>query len=297
MADQNASFLADVLRHVSSEGLITEPQGLVDATQTQPPTTSMSKHSIDCAISLMNVVSFEKLHESMTKYITDLGFSDYAILRSVSAVGCGMTDILTTLPDEYTREYRATWQASPDPFVDYATQNTAPALYSDIKESLNALPFRVSDLNKVEAVVGLYKRYDIDDVLVVPMAVTDGGNATLMLVMKRDASTAALRMLSDMQIPQLQVMASIIAASLSERFHGVPFRRKATMKPVINTKPLKVLTALANSDHTILQVANGLHISIVTANKHLESVRKNLGVKTNYAAIKKALREGYIEYY
>ena len=301
MTDKNVALLSQVLRHVSTETPVQGPSGLVrDAEpkrQNQQPETSLSKHAVDCAIALMNVQSFDKLHQLMAQYVKDLGFSEYAILRAVSGIGNGMTDILTTLPDEFIREYQTTWCASSDPFVDYAIQNTAPALYSEIKNSLGALPFKVFDLDKVEAVLGLYKRYDIDDVLVVPMAVTSGGNTILMLVMKRDVAPAALRMLTDMQIPQLQVMASIISAAMGDRFKGVPFRRKATMKPLINSKPLRVLMTLANNDCSISQVADRLHISVVTANKHLESVRKNFGVKTNYAAIKRALREGYIEYH
>jgi len=123
------------------------------------------------------------------------------------------------------------------------------------------------------------------------------GGTTLMIVMKQGASVAAMRMLAEMQAPQLQVIAGVIAATLSKHFRGVPFRAKTTMKPLINPKPLRVLMTLANSDYSILQVADCLHISVVTANKHLESVRKTLGVRTNYAAIKKALCEGYIEYH
>ena len=301
MTDQNAALLSKVLRHVSTETPAQGPSEVVGEAQprvqNQPPETSLSKHAVDCAIALMNVQSFTKLHDLMAQYVKDLGFSDYAILRAASGIGNGMTDILTSLPDDFIREYQATWSANSDPFVDYANQNTVPALYSEIKGSLGALPFKVFDLDKVDVVSGLYKRYDIDDVLVVPMAVTSGGNTTLMLIMKREVAPAALRMLTDMQIPQLQVMASIIAAALGERFQCVPFSRKAMMKPLINTKPLRVLMTLANNDCSISQVADRLHISVVTVNKHLESVRKNFGVKTNYAAIKRALREGYIEYH
>ena len=295
MNDQHPTLFADVLRHIAKDPMVQVTTGSME--EIQAPKTSLSKHAVDCAIALMHVPSFQQLHQLMTQYINDLGFSDYAILRSASAVGNGMTDILTTLPDKYIQEYQATWQANQDPFAAYAVQNTAPALYSDIKDSLSALPFKVSDLNKVEAVQELYKRYDIDDVLLLPMDVTRSGNVTFMLVMKREATLEAMHMLAEIQMPQLQVMASIIAAAMGERFLGVPFRCKSAVKPFVNSKPLRVLMTLANNDFNISQVANNLHISVVTANKHLEYVRKTFGVKTNYAAIKRALREGYIEYH
>jgi len=243
----------------------------------------------------MNVQSFTKIHDLMAQYVKDLGFSGCVILRAASDIGNGMPDILTSLPDDFIRECQKAWSANSDPLVDYAIQNTVTTLYSEIKGSLGVLPFKVFDLAKVEAVLELYRRYDIDDVLVVPMSVTNGGNTLLMLVMKRDVAPADLRILTDMQIPQLQVMANIIADALGERFRCVPFSRIAMIKPSINSKPLSVLMALANNDCSISQIADRLHISMVMAKKYFESIRKNSGVKTNYAAIKRTLREGDIE--
>jgi DNA-binding CsgD family transcriptional regulator len=301
MTDQDISFLRQVIAQVSTANTIKKPLEFIDETKPQDTTslalqTCLSKNGADCAIALLNVQSFEKLHELMVEHITALGFTDYAILKAVTYVSHGITDILTTLPDEYIKEYQTTWRGNPDPCVEYAANNTAPVLYSDIKGALNALPFTLSDLYKVEEVLALYKPYDINDVLLIPMAVTTKGNTNVMLVMKRGLNSEAMRHFAEKHVPQLQVMASIIASSLSKRFQRVPFRCKTTTKPLINPRPLKMLATLANNDYVIFQAAESLHISVVTANKHLETVRKLLGVRTNYAAIKKAVQEGYIEY-
>ena len=295
MSDSTVSFLSDLLRPLATDGLIQKPPGI--AAENLSLTTQVSLHAVDCAKAVMAVKSFEALHALMEHYITDLGFTDYAILKLASGCRNGVTDILTTLPDQYIQQYPVTWRINADPFMEYARQNTAPALYSDIHQSLNALPFKVAGLSQVDTVQALYGGFDIEDVLLVPMKVVGCKNTTLMIVMKRGASIAAMRMLAETQIPQLQLVASVVAATLGERFLGVPFRSRGVPKPLVNPKPLNVLMTLANHDYTIGQVADFLHISVVTTNKHLESVRKGLGVKTNYAAIKRALREGLIEYH
>src|SRR5690606_25982127 len=66
-------------------------------------------------------------------------------------------------------------------------------------------------------------------------------------------------------------------------------RPREKEKYAINPKPLRVLYALANSDLQVQQVADKLSLSLVTVNRHLDVVRKTLGVKTTYAAIKKAI--------
>jgi DNA-binding CsgD family transcriptional regulator len=86
--------------------------------------------------------------------------------------------------------------------------------------------------------------------------------------------------------------------------HNIPIKSERnagnTVLSVTIGRPLplafEALNVLANRDYTVAQVADELNITAATAGKHLEAVRRSLGVRTNHKAIKIAIQNELIRY-
>ena len=72
--------------------------------------------------------------------------------------------------------------------------------------------------------------------------------------------------------------------------------RKNTSEISISPQPLRVLNALANTDCDIKRVAANLNITYDCAMKHIGSAKKSFGTRTNYGAIRAAVKSGLIQY-
>jgi DNA-binding CsgD family transcriptional regulator len=232
----------------------------------------------------------EQLTKTIHHIVERLGFTDYVFI-DLKCTGA-LQNTLNTLPVTMLQKYVELNFSVHDMVLQRARTNTTPFLSSTIHNHIANAPF-ISDMTSAMFGINqLSKSFGFYDYLVMPTHSKNG--CYLFSVAIRGARPIELGKIATETKHSLVLLAEAIEYAVNDQFPElIPHRETDT---AINAKPLRVLNTLANSDLTIEQVANKLCISVVTANQHLKTVRRKLGVKTNYAAIRRALTEGLIEF-
>lgn len=226
-----------------------------------------------------------------------LGFSDFAFARlSGSDVD---PNILATTPKELVRLYFEEGLDRHDLIVPYVQSNGQPTYRSSLEEYVEHAPF-ITDMSRVaQAIYDMNKSYGYYDYFHIPMNACNGIGKVMFSVTNKGDTPVEIRNAVAGRQSSLQLLCEAIDYVVTRRFTelvvGKGKKPATTIK--INKKPLLMLETLAKNDLNISQVADKLFISVVTANKHLETARKALGVRTTYAAIRKAVQYGLIDGY
>lgn len=243
--------------------------------------------------SAKNVGEFKnKIHT----IIQGFGFSDFSFVR----MHCGDIDsrLLVTGPEEMLTAYFDQNFMKYDMILPYIEQSVEPIFLSEIRDYAAKSPFQNETTRGMKAIYELNKSYGFYDYYNIPIKALNGeGNVLFSVTIRGYGPTEIKRAVEESKVALLLLCEAIdfvVTQKFSDDLIG---ERVATPEDIaINPRPLRVLQALANNDFNIMQVADHLNISAVTANKHLETARKALAVRTNYAAIKKGILIGLISY-
>ena len=243
--------------------------------------------------------AMKDVHDFKSKILSlvqSLGFSDFAFMR----IHCGDIDskLLLTTPREMLATYFGENLMKYDMILPYAEQQLNPVYYSQLYSYSNESLFQNETTRAMKAIYDLSKSYGFYDFYNIPMKARNGEGNVLFSVTIRGASPTDLKRKVDDCHIALTLLCEAIDFVVTHNFADDLIGEKMS-RPLdisINPRPLRVLKTLANNDFNIMQVAEHLNISAVTANKHLETARKALGVRTNYSAIKKAILNGLFEY-
>jgi len=224
------------------------------------------------------------------------GFSDFAFMR----IHCGDIDsrLLLTTPSEMLATYFGEGFMKYDMILPYAEQKFNPVYCSELYSYSDESLFQNETTREMKAIYDLSKSYGFYDFYNIPMKARNGEGNVLLSVSIRGASPTDLKRKVDDFHVALTLLCEAIDFVITQKFADDLIGEKMS-RPLdisINPRPLRVLKSLANNDFNIMQVADHLNISAVTANKHLETACKALGVRTNYSAIKKAILNGLFEY-
>ena len=242
---------------------------------------------------MKNVFDFRR---KILSIVQGLGFSDFAFMR----IHCGDIDsrLLLTTPSEMLATYFGENFMKYDMLLPYAEQILNPVYYSQLYSYSDESLFQNETTRAMRAIYDLSKSYGFYDFYNIPIKARNGEGNVLFSVTIRGASPTDLKRKVDTCHMALTLLCEAVDFVVTHKFADDLIGEKMS-RPLdisINPRPLRVLQTLANNDFNIMQVADHLNISAVTANKHLETARKALGVRTNYSAIKKAILNGLFEY-
>ena len=230
------------------------------------------------------------LHRRVSNIIKRLGFSDYSYIQLARA------DIyqpsLCTLSSSMMNHYYDNSLFMHDMNLQRAVNSREPFFRSEIHEYLANAPFSSDMTRCMEEIYELNKSYGYYDYYHVCLHSAASTDPVMLSVTQRGTSPIELKRYVKGSESALLLVCEAIDFVITKHFPSQ--RCTSTRSAMINPKPLRVLQTLANNDLTIEQVADKLCISVVTANQHLKTVRKVLGTKTNYAAIKRAVLEKLI---
>jgi DNA-binding CsgD family transcriptional regulator len=232
----------------------------------------------------------DELKAKVLDIVNRLGFSDYSVVN-LDCIHEAQYP-LNSLPTPLIRSYYEKRLYTEDMILQRAIDNTDPFLSSLIHEHVDSAPYNSDMTRKMTAIYELNKSFGYYDCYHVPYKTQ---NINLLLsVVARGVSPVDFQNLIKESKQSLLLLTDAIVFMLSNRFSKLlPIRAEDL---TINPKPLRVLNTLANSDLTIEQVAQKLCISVVTANQHLKTVRTKLGVRSNYASIRRCILTGIIKF-
>ena len=230
------------------------------------------------------------LRQCIKTHIEKMGFTDFAFinLQRVDTV----QRALNTLPEELLHYYSENEFYNQDMVIARALHRDDPFCSSSVYDYLDYAPF-VSDMTQtMQAIYTLHKQYGYNDFYHMPYQ-DDCTRFLLSVSVRGDCPVDFCSRITDVNY-QLGKLSAAIAVAVSHRLTDLlPGERQP---PCISPKALLALDILANHDITVEQLAKKLRISTVTANHHLRLARCAMQVKTNYAAIKKALAYGLIRF-
>jgi len=278
---------------------------LINVSRTLPPnlkaafadkTEHFSEYEFGYYVDLSSAKNVDEFRRKIHAIVQSFGFSDFSFVR----MHCGDIDskLLVTGPSEMLSAYFDQNFMKYDMILPYTEQSLEPIYLSDIREYANNSPFETEITRGMKSIYELNKSYGFYDYYNIPIKALNGeGNVLFSVTIRGYSPTEIKRAVDESKIALLLLCEAIdfvVTHKFSDDLIG---DRMATPEGItINPRPLRVLQALANNDFNIMQVADHLNISAVTANKHLETARKALAVRTNYAAIKKAILNGLISY-
>ena len=228
--------------------------------------------------------------------IRELGFQEFSYFRTDN-VAPG-SEKLVTVSSDFLAAYFNECFFEHDLIIPYANSNTAPIYQSILHDYARNAPFDINMTQMMKAIYELNKSYGYHEFYNTLAKANNGKGNVVLSVTIQGCSPIELKRIVRGCESTLQLLCEAIDAVASRKFPNTLIGGVSSNDEVlsINPRPLRVLDTLANNDFNIIQVADHLNISVVTANKHLETARKAFGARTNYAAIKKAVVNGLIQY-
>jgi DNA-binding CsgD family transcriptional regulator len=240
---------------------------------------------------LSAVANEGELKNCIQDAIIELGFSDFSIVN-IDLISTPQLQ-LDTMPKPMIKSYYDKQFYTDDLTVARAKNNSSPFFASLLYDWIDSAPFENEQTQKMTAIYDLYKSYGYYESYHIPFKAVNG-SFLLTIVSRGMLPNDFCKLINDFR-QSLNLLADAIVLELTNRFSKLLPSLNEDL--AINEKPLRVLRRLANSDHTIEQVASELCISTVTANQHLKTVRTKLGVRSNYAAIRRCVKLGLIKFH
>ena len=267
------------------------------AWMTSPRSDAAFAAELSYFVDLSEARDIRDLRQRILKAVNQMGFSDFSFVR-MDASGDVDSLVLATIPEAISQTYFDQGLYEHDVIIPYANSQSRPIFRSQLENYLNQAPFENEMTETMREIYKLNKSHGYYDFFNMPSEAINGDGKVMFLVTQRGGNPFEFRQKVEEYIRPLELLSEAIDMVASRNFPDFIGLNKKAEKPTykINPAPLRALQVMANNDFNIQLLADSLSISVVTANKHLETVRKNLGVRTTHAAIKKAILNGLITY-
>lgn len=294
MAENNRSPSLAAERRLT----INKPSNVeVDEKFTDSQLQDVTSVQLSYCVELAKAKDIHDFRQKILQIVNRLGFSDFTYMRLTG--GDFDPQFLVTVPEEILTIYEDEGFYENDMILSYGSHNVKPIYWSEINDYMSRAPFECDLTRTAHGIYALNKSYDYYDFYNIPFRASNGDGNSMFSITSKGFSPLEFRRKVKGCESTFQLLAEAVDLIATRKFPelmGGMRDVKQKINVVINPKPLRVLETLANNDLNIGQVADKLFISVVTANKHLETARKAFDVNTNYAAIRKAISLGLIEY-
>lgn len=229
--------------------------------------------------------------------ISRLGFSHYALVWLESSDDID-SPLLVTIPRDLRESYYSGGLYEHDLIISYGKSAECSIYHSKVHDYIARSPVEIDmtltmkDISQLNKHHGFYDYYNVT-----AKSNKNDGNVMLSVAIK-GKSPFEFKAITHELDSTLRLLCEAIDYVAVNKFPNTFLGKRPIGKRAIsiNPKPLRVLDTLANNDLNVSQVADKLCISVVTANKHLETARKAFGARTTHAAIRRAVMNGLIDY-
>jgi DNA-binding CsgD family transcriptional regulator len=278
--------------HNSHADLAKRHSWWIDPIIEEPPAPELNYFS-----DLSLAKDFNDFKQRIFLALKQMGFTDFSFIH-INTAGDADSLVLTTIPRAISQSYFDPGFYQQVATTVYSSKGNDTPFQTKLGNHLNQTAFdqviagTASEAYKIANSEGFYGFYNL-------IANSfDGDGKVMFQLIQRDGDSPVFRDKIAQFMRPLELLLQAIDMIVIQRFAVTVGLKRPPLEIVykINPAPLRVLQYLANNDLTLQCIADKLSISVVTANKHMETVRKNLGVRTNYAAIKKALIQGLITF-
>jgi DNA-binding CsgD family transcriptional regulator len=290
--DSSDSVQTKSSNHNSHAELAKRHSWWIDPATEEPPAPELN-YFFDLSLAK----DFNDFKRRIMLALKQMGFSDFSFIH-MNAAGEADSLVLTTIPKGISQGYFDQKLYDQAPTIPYSDKGNGTPFQTEPDKHLRQTAFDhviagpTNEPYKIDKSKGFYGFYNL------PANSFDGTGKVMFQLIQRDGDSTAFREKIAQFMGPLEMLLEAIDMIVIQRFAVTVGLKRPPLEVVykINPAPLRVLQHLANNDLNLQCLADKLSISVVTANKHMETVRKNLGVRTNYAAIKKALIQGLVTF-
>lgn len=290
--DLYARQMAEYDAQTSSSSNSTSQESLSDYLESQNSEAELNYYA---ELSAANDVG--EFRQRISNLLIRFGITDFAFVRLDCADDID-SQALVTIPQKLTNSYIMQGFHEYDVIVPHGENNLGGIYHSTVLDYLEHSPFDNDITRTMQAISDLNKKYRFYDYYNVSAKSFVGSGNVMLSVTQRGCSPFMFKPQMKSRELAIKAICETIDYIATHKFPSILGGVDTTQTPVfsINPKPLRVLETLANNDLSIAQVAERLSISVVTANKHLETARRVFETKTTYAAIRKAVVNGLFKY-
>ena len=232
--------------------------------------------------------------QRIQKIIGDIGFSDFMFIRLNRLwLDDSRHGLLHSFPDELMRIYHERKIYETDLILLYGKDNTQPIFSSEVYDYIDKAPFEIGLVKKNRTLLQLYRRFGYFEHYVIPIPALNGSGNVQLLLTRNGIDKKKFQSLAEPVLHSCRSLCKAIDSVSTTRFRS-SFIDSENNPVSITRKPLHILHQLANTDMNIKEPASEMSISPITAHQHIATARKVLRVKTNIAAVTKAIKSGLI---
>lgn len=225
--------------------------------------------------------------------VNSMGFSDFGFVRG----NCTEDQLpLLSIPQALTKAYFEAGLYEHDFLDQYKQRNSKPIFTSWLYHHAIEAPFDIDTFRVNREILELNQSFGYFDHYITLMKSSHNSEEIIFSVTHRGEEPTRFQQRASLSATVLKLLCQAIDYVSVSKFPSHFLNPEDDQVITINPQPLRVLSALANKDMTITQLADELCISSVTVHHHINSARKALGTRTNIGAIKKAIKLGLLTY-
>lgn len=221
-----------------------------------------------------------------------IGFSDYFFQKL--SWEKQVKQPFGTLPKQLLAIYEEEKFFEHDLALQHIRTTALPIFMSFIEDFIFEARLKPDSFRRYSELINVCKRFGYHDFYYIPLKARDDCCSVMLSVTVKDMDRIDFRHRVEMHKDELNLMAQAIFCKGVNEFPSLFLDTKSS-RNVNSSRPMQLLNVLAKDDMGLKQAADKLCISVDTANKHIASAKKALGVRTQTAAVYCAIKAGFIE--
>jgi hypothetical protein len=259
---------------------------------------SMVSHcfEIDCHQRLNKARSLEEFSSIILDLVRSLGGTDFSLTRMASK-NPAIAMVLGTTPRAMTDHYKHKNVWMHDLMIQYAADpaNTKPMYQSTIDDFIEKATFLSETIRSNRETRQFIQGYGYMDYYDIPISAANGNGNVLMAVTAKKLDLADFQCFVESKKYLLQIIGRAVDYVGTRKFPESFLDAEESRTIKITPKPLRLLTAIAQQNLTLAEIAKKLHITQSAANQQMAAAKAAFGAKTIGHAIYCALKAGLID--
>ena len=237
---------------------------------------------------------FRQFKLRATEALRNLGFSDWAYVRSDVPLDLGVEGLVGTSTQEQLDRYKSEGFADHDVMLQHVSTSNQYIFKSQVDTFMASSPVTVELIERNKDLSRLYIEYGYSDYCAIPVHYGDKNNHAIFTLAARKTDSIAFKDNVDRNFKKLIIFITVIDDIGTKKYPSHFLGNKESHEKIINGKPLKLLTLMAINDCNLVDAAKTLDISRPSADKYIAQIRNYLGVSTTHGALLEALKRGLI---
>ncbi len=229
------------------------------------------------------------LKQQIECIVNDLGFShfDFSLIPSTKN---SFELMLTSIPESFTNAYVSEKLYQHDLGLEVALHASQPIYLSSIYDAANHLPPGSQTKSTTHKIQELSDDYGFFDCYTIPLDLERRAGKIIFSVLSKGEKSICFKSKIMERRAELYILLRYIYTTTTNNFpNHFPY-----VESTLTERQSRVISAFAHGAKSTQQVAEQLHISVSTVNRHLEIIKESLGAASLANAVYIATKKNII---